>query len=71
MTTHHSVLNKIAIIGCGYVGTAASRYWYQEQGHSVTVTTTRQERVAELEEIATRVVVMKGADSQDLKNLIY
>ncbi|MGB3641138.1 MAG: SDR family oxidoreductase [Rivularia sp. (in: cyanobacteria)] len=62
-------LDKIAIIGCGYLGTAASRYWCQ-QGCSVTATTTRQERVTELEEIATKVVVMKGEDSQAVKSLL-
>lgn len=66
---NQSNLDKIAIIGCGYVGTAASRYWYQ-QGYSVTATTTRQERVAQLEEIATKVVVIKGEDSQALKSLL-
>lgn len=60
---------KIAIVGCGYVGAAVSQYWYQ-QGRSVTVTTTRQERVKELEEIATEVVVMKGDDSQAVKSLL-
>ena len=63
-------LQKIAIIGCGYVGTAASRYWYQIQNFSVTVTTTRRERVTELEKIATKVVVMKGEDSQAVKSLL-
>ena len=66
---HHTELEKIAIIGCGYVGTAASRYWCQ-QGCSVTATTTTQERVTELEEIATKVVVMKGEDSQAVKSLL-
>ncbi|KST68930.1 NAD(P)-dependent oxidoreductase [Mastigocoleus testarum BC008] len=70
MTTHHNDLKKIAIIGCGYVGTAASRYWCKEQGHSLTVTTTREERVKELQELATRVVVMKGADSQAVRSLL-
>ena len=67
---HHSDLEKIAIIGCGYVGTAASRYWYQQQGHSVTATTTRQERVTELEEVATKVVVIKGEDGQGMRSLV-
>lgn len=62
-------LQKIAIIGCGYVGTAAAQYWCQ-QGYSVTATTTREKRVAELEEIATKVVVMKGEDSQAVKSLL-
>ncbi|MEM6404952.1 MAG: NAD(P)H-binding protein, partial [Cyanobacteria bacterium P01_D01_bin.116] len=66
----YSGLANIAIIGCGYVGTAASRYWYEQKGHSVTATTTREERVTELEEIATQVVVMKGEDSQAVKSLL-
>ncbi|MBV6624896.1 MAG: SDR family oxidoreductase [Rivularia sp. (in: Bacteria)] len=67
---NYSNLDKIAIIGCGYVGTAASRYWYQKQNHSVTVTTTTQERVAQLKEIATKVVVMKGKDYQAVESLL-
>ena len=31
---NHSGLANIAIIGCGYVGTAASRYWYQQKTHT-------------------------------------
>ncbi|MEO1374865.1 MAG: SDR family oxidoreductase [Cyanobacteria bacterium J06635_10] len=67
---NHGGLANIAIIGCGYVGTAASRYWYEQKGHSVTATTTREERVTELESIATQVVVMKGEDSQAVKSLL-
>ena len=67
---HGYVFEKVAIIGCGYVGTALARYWDQQQGHSVTATTTRQERVAELEEVATQVVVMKGEDSQAVRSLL-
>ncbi|MDJ0737805.1 MAG: SDR family oxidoreductase [Nostocaceae cyanobacterium] len=66
---NHRNLHNIAIIGCGYVGTALARYWYQ-QGHSVTATTTRQERVTELESDATQVVVMKGEDSQAVGSLM-
>ncbi|MDF5713301.1 MAG: SDR family oxidoreductase [Rhizonema sp. NSF051] len=61
---------KIAIIGCGYVGTALSKYWYQQQNYSVIATTTRLERVAELEGVATQVVVMKGEDSQAVRSLL-
>ena len=69
-TKPHSDLNKIAIIGCGYVGTALARYWHQQKGYSVTATTTRQERVTELESVATEIVVMKGEDSQAMAKLI-
>ena len=61
---------KKAIVGCGYVGMALARYWDRQQGHSVTVTTTRQERVAELEELASQVVVMKGQDSHAVRSLL-
>ncbi len=67
---HPSHLEKIAIIGCGYVGTALSKYWHQQQSYSVIATTTRQERVTELEEVATQVVVMKGEDSQAVRSLL-
>ena len=70
MTNDRSDLKKIAIIGCGYLGTALASYWYQKQGHSVTATTTSQERVTELEEVASQVVVMKGGDSQAMRSLL-
>ncbi|HEY9872909.1 MAG TPA: SDR family oxidoreductase [Candidatus Obscuribacterales bacterium] len=61
---------NIAIIGCGYVGTAIARHWHQDNSHIVTATTTTKERVAELEEVAQRVVVMKGDDETALKAVI-
>ncbi|MBE9167824.1 SDR family oxidoreductase [Pleurocapsales cyanobacterium LEGE 06147] len=63
------VFDKVAIIGCGYVGTALARYW-QKKGHLVTATTTRQERVAKLEEVAAQVVVMKGHDAKAVQSII-
>ncbi|NEP07825.1 MAG: NAD(P)-binding domain-containing protein, partial [Okeania sp. SIO4D6] len=41
---------KIAIIGCGYVGTKVAKLWSQN-GHQVTVTTTTPEKVSELKNI--------------------
>ena len=61
---------KIAIIGCGYVGTALARYWERQKGYSIAATTTRQERVAELERVATQVLVIKGKDSQAIEALL-
>ncbi len=60
---------KITIIGCGYVGTAIARLWSQS-GHEVTVTTTSSARVAELEQIAKRVLVLKGMDLDALKDAV-
>lgn len=69
-TKSHSDVHKIAIIGCGYVGTALARYWHQQKGYSVKATTTREKRVTELESVATEVVVMTGEDSQAMAKLL-
>jgi nucleoside-diphosphate-sugar epimerase len=61
---------NIAIIGCGYVGMAIARHWHQDNSHIVTATTTTKERVAELEEVAQRVVVMKGDDETALRSVV-
>jgi nucleoside-diphosphate-sugar epimerase len=60
---------RIAIIGSGYTGRAIAQFW-QEQGHVVTVTTTRPERVPELEPIASQVVVLHGSDSSAVRSVI-
>lgn len=60
---------KVAIIGCGYVGSAVAKLW-KEQGLDVLVTTTRQERVPQLSEIASRVEVLTGADGDRLKAVL-
>jgi nucleoside-diphosphate-sugar epimerase len=60
---------KIAIIGCGYVGSVVACLWHQ-QGHDLTVTTTTPEKVARLEEVADRVIVLKGDNLDGLKEII-
>lgn len=61
---------NIAIIGCGYVGTALARHWHQNNSHIITATTTTKERVAQLKEVAHRVVVMKGDDEAALRSVL-
>lgn len=61
---------NITIIGCGYVGTAVASYWHQQQEHFITVTTTTKERVEKLKEVASRVVVMKGNDTEAMRSLV-
>ncbi len=56
-----SLFENVAIIGCGYVGTALADYW-QQQGHFITATTTSRQRLGVLQEIASRVAVMRGND---------
>jgi nucleoside-diphosphate-sugar epimerase len=60
---------KLAIIGCGYVGSAVARLWHAA-GNEVTVTTTTTDKVAELQAIASRVVVLNGRDFERLKEVV-
>jgi nucleoside-diphosphate-sugar epimerase len=63
------IFENIAILGCGYVGSALAACW-QEQGHLVTGTTTSKERVASLSEIASKAVLMKGDDFTAVDSLL-
>ncbi len=60
---------NIGIIGCGYVGMALARRW-REFGHSITATTTRGDRIPELERVAQRVVVLKGNEPEALASMV-
>ncbi len=60
---------KAAIIGCGYVGKEVARLW-QQQGLTVTATTTRSERVEELQTVADRVQVLRGTDPGALQDCL-
>lgn len=60
---------KIAIVGCGYVGTAMARIW-QEAGCELTVTTTTPDRITELSTVAHRVAVLKARDRAALQGAI-
>jgi nucleoside-diphosphate-sugar epimerase len=60
---------KIAIIGAAYTGMEAARY-LKSKGHTVSVTTTGERRVAELEAVADRVLVMRGSDREKMRELI-
>ncbi|MFN5874339.1 MAG: SDR family NAD(P)-dependent oxidoreductase, partial [Aphanizomenon sp.] len=57
---------KIAIIGCGYVGYAVSKYWQSNSNLILTVTTTNPQRVPSLETVAQKVVVTLGNDLENL-----
>ena len=63
------IFENIAILGCGYVGSALADYW-QEQGHLITGTTTSQEKVAALSATISRVVAMKGNDRTAVRSLL-
>jgi nucleoside-diphosphate-sugar epimerase len=64
-----AIFENIAILGCGYVGSALADFW-QEKGHFVTGTTTSRERVAALSQIVSKVVLMKGDNFPAVHSLL-
>ena len=60
---------KIAIVGAAYTGLAAAEY-LKSKGHEISVTTTKEARVAELEPVSDRVVVMQGSNREKMRELI-
>jgi nucleoside-diphosphate-sugar epimerase len=68
-TQSRPLFENIAILGCGYVGSAVAEYW-QDRGHDVTGTTTSRERVAALAGIVSKAVLMKGDDLPAVQSLL-
>ena len=60
---------NVTILGCGYVGSAVAQLWRQ-QGLTVTVTTTRPERLLALADSSERAVVVRGNDADVLRALL-
>jgi nucleoside-diphosphate-sugar epimerase len=60
---------KVAIIGCGLVGIEAAHH-LRKVGHEVTGTTTRESRVAEIENFVDHVAVLKGSEEDKLAQLL-
>jgi saccharopine dehydrogenase-like NADP-dependent oxidoreductase len=61
---------NIAILGCGYVGTAVARHWNRDNRYRITATTTTKERMSELEQVAQQVLVIKGDNETALKSVV-
>ena len=61
---------KIAIIGAAYTGLATAKY-FKSLGHNISVTTTKESRREELEEVADKVTVMFGSDQEKMKELLF
>lgn len=61
---------KVAIVGCGYVGTRVAQKLRDKSDYIVTATTTTPQRVAELESIVHRVAVLKGDDKDAMTALL-
>lgn len=60
---------NVTIIGCGYVGRAVAQLW-QQQGLTVTATTTTPERISDLKQIANQAIVLQGSDASQLETLL-
>lgn len=61
---------NIAIIGCGYVGYAAAKYWKQNNDFVITATTTTPSKVETLQEVANKVEIVQGSDNKALKAVL-
>ena len=68
-STRRPIFENIAVLGCGYVGSALAESW-QEQGHFVTGTTTSKERIASLAATLSKAVLAKGADFSAMQSLL-
>lgn len=55
---------NVAIIGCGYVGSAVAKHWQHKMTLIVTATTTTPERIHELNNIAQKVFVVRANDPE-------
>lgn len=62
-------MKNIAIIGCGYIGSAAAAIW-SKQGRHVTATTRSHERLDELAKIAQKSLILRGNDEDEFVPLI-
>ena len=60
---------NITIIGAAYTGLATAKY-FKSLGHSISVTTTKESRRAELHQVADKVTVMFGSDREKMKELL-
>ncbi|MEM9771605.1 MAG: NAD-dependent epimerase/dehydratase family protein, partial [Cyanobacteria bacterium P01_D01_bin.73] len=59
----------VLILGCGYVGKVIAQQW-RDAGVTVTATTTSPDRVAELEAIAHRVLVLDATEPEKLREAL-
>ncbi|AFY99800.1 NAD-dependent epimerase/dehydratase family protein [Calothrix sp. PCC 6303] len=61
---------NIAIIGCGYVGSAVAKYWHQKMTLMVTATTTTPEKIHELAAFTQKAILLKGDEEEKLQNIL-
>jgi len=61
---------RVTIVGCGYVGEALARLLRAQAQSHLTLTTTREQRRAELESLGDHVLVLKASDAPALKEAL-
>jgi nucleoside-diphosphate-sugar epimerase len=61
---------RVTIVGCGYVGEALARLLGAQAQSHLTLTTTREQRRAELEPLGHRVLALKASDAPALKQAL-
>jgi nucleoside-diphosphate-sugar epimerase len=61
---------RVTIVGCGYVGEALARLLGAQPQSHLTLTTTREQRRAELESLGNRVLVLKASDAPALQQAL-
>lgn len=60
---------NIAILGCGYVGTALATYW-KKKGHHISATTRSHSKVKSLKPICQNVTILYSDDQTALTNFL-
>ena len=58
-------MKNVAIIGCGYLGMKIASLFTQKKWH-VTATTRKSERLPELASVASKGVILKGANAGEI-----
>lgn len=61
---------RITIVGCGYVGTALATHWSRESRYRLTLTTTSAERIAALQPLCARVLVLQASNRLALQQAL-
>jgi nucleoside-diphosphate-sugar epimerase len=62
-------MKNIAIVGCGYIGSAAAAIW-SKQGRHVTATTRSPERLDDLAKVSQKSLILRGNDKDEFVPLI-
>jgi nucleoside-diphosphate-sugar epimerase len=62
-------MKRIAVIGCGYIGSAAAAIW-TKRGHHVTATTRKPEKLESLGKISQKSLLFLGNNTEEFARLI-